>query len=335
MGILKRGLDPSLIQWIQSQAGFGPMVGNIRYVAPDVSSTSQFRSQLYDMGVDEVETSIETALGSSENYRNDVVLVAPGTYAETVYQANMFNKALLGCGPSPDAAIIAPTDGHALLVGVEGTAALTMSNSIIKNMTFKTPSTSNTTWAALGIAYITNSVIEDCKFMGTTTTGYTTSATIGLQIGNRTETPWEFSERNRISRCYFGTQGSRLQELGVGILVGAYASAAPAHRGFSSNIIEDCILGCYDSGIYLGTGSSSCGGTIIRRNTITGHQGGTGVNIGIISLASDGVDTMTMINDNRITAISDAISNFNIWNTQGNIIAIGGGSPVGELPVSS
>ncbi len=333
--IKKRNLDPSLIQWIMATSGFGPMVGDIRYVAPDVSSTSQFRSQLYDMGVDDVETSIETALGKTTSYRNDVVLVAPGTYAETVYQANMFNKALLGCGPSPDAAIIAPTDGHALLVGVEGTAALTMSNSIIKNMTFKTPSTSSTTWAAFGVAYMTNSVIEDCKFMGTTTTGYDAAATHGLQIGNRTETPWEFSERNRISRCWFGTQGSRLQELGIGIQVGAYGSATPAHRGFSSNIIEDCVFCCYDTGIMLQTGSTTTGGTIIRRNTMTSHQGGVGVNIGIISKSADGADTLAMINDNRITCISDAISNFEAWNTQGNIVAIGSASPVGELPVSS
>ena len=330
--IKKRNLDPSLIQWIMATSGFGPMVGDIRYVAPDVSSTSQFRSQLYDMGVDEVETVIETALDSSVGYRNDVILVAPGTYAETVYQANMFNKALLGCGGSADAVIIAPTDGHALLVGVEGTAALTMSNSIIKNMTFKTPSTSSVTWAALGVAYMTNSVIEDCKFLGTTTTGYDASATLGLQIGNRTETPWEFSERNRISRCWFGTQASRLQELGIGIIVGAWESpaSAAAHRGFTSNLIEDNIFRCYDSGIWLGTGLSSCGGTEIKGNTITSHQGGNGVNIGIISKSTDGTDALCLITDNRIVSISDGIRNFSSCNVQGNIVSIAGGAPASE-----
>ncbi len=263
----------------------------------------------------------------------DFIYIKRGTYPEAVYAPELTNVSLIG--ESATSVVIAPTDSHALLVGVEGVASVKMTNSVIKNITFLTPSTSNVTWAALGIAYMTGSVIEDCRFLGTTTTGYDAAATHGLQIGNRTETAWEFSEFNRISRCHFGTQGSRLQELGIGIQIGAYGSAAPAHRGFANNLIEDCILGCYDTGIMLQTGSVSNGGTIIRRNTITGHQGGVGVNVGIISKATDGTDTMTMINDNRITCISDAISNFEIWNTQGNIVAIGSASPVGELPVSS
>ena len=85
------------------------------------------------------------------------------------------------------------------------------------------------------------------------------------------------------------------------------------------------------------TGASSCGGRVIGRNVITGHQGGTGVNLGIRSEAdTEGAnDTMAMVIDNRITAIGDGISGFEIYSTQGNIVSIGGGSPVGELPVSS
>lgn len=324
--IKKRNLDGALIQWIMTQTGLGPMVGDIRYVAPAVSSTSQFRSQLNDMGVDNIETSIDTALGKTTDYRNDIVLIAPGTYAESVAD-NLLNLHLLGCGGSPDAVILAPTAAQGLLVGADETAAATMTGSTIKNMTFLTPSTSNTTYAALGIAYMIQSIIEDCKFKGTTNTGFAADATIGLQIGNRTATSWEFHEHCRISRCEFTSNGGRTTELGYGILVGCQPATNPSHRGFKSMIIEDCIISAYDTGILLNTGSSSCNGTVLRRNIITNQQGGNGPDKGIVSGSDDGTDALCMLVDNKITAIADCIENFSACNCQNNIVSAGGATP--------
>lgn len=83
--IKKRNLDGALIQWIMTQTGLGPGIGEIRYVAPDTSSTSQFRTQLESMSVDsgDIYTLPSLAEVAMEGYRNDIMLVAPGTYTET------------------------------------------------------------------------------------------------------------------------------------------------------------------------------------------------------------------------------------------------------------
>lgn len=255
----------------------------------------------------------------------DTITVLPGTYAESITTSAMANLRLRGV--SADAVIVAPTASYGLLVGTDGSTTSTMTNSTIEKMTFLTPSTSNATYAALCVCYMTKSVIQDCKFKGTTTTGFDPTHTTCLQIGNPTDTAWEFHEHSRISRCEFTANGGRVQEPGRCIQVGMASTATPAHKGFKSMIIEDCIMAAYDTAIHLQTGSSSCNGSVIRRNIITSHQGGIGPDIGIKSTAADGTDAMMMIVDNKITSISDCISNFSACNCQNNIVAVGGATP--------
>lgn len=81
--IKKRNLDPSLLQWIMAETGLGPGIGELFYVAPATSSTSQFRTQLESMGVSDISLLPSTAEAKMVAYRNDVMLVAPGAYAET------------------------------------------------------------------------------------------------------------------------------------------------------------------------------------------------------------------------------------------------------------
>ena len=81
--IKKRNLDPSLVQWIMTQTGLGPGVGEVFYVAPAASATSQYKTQLESMGVNVVHALPSTAETYMTAYRNDVMLVAPGAYAET------------------------------------------------------------------------------------------------------------------------------------------------------------------------------------------------------------------------------------------------------------
>lgn len=82
--IKERNLDPSLKQWIMNVTGLGPGIGAVKYVAPASAATSQFRSQLQDMGIVEpIDTNIVTAYDRLVAARNDVLMVAPGAYPVT------------------------------------------------------------------------------------------------------------------------------------------------------------------------------------------------------------------------------------------------------------
>ena len=84
--IKKRNLDPSLIQWIMTQTGLGPGIGELQYVAPATSTASQFRAQLQSMGVEQgntIHTTPILAEASMVAGRNDIMLILPGTYTGT------------------------------------------------------------------------------------------------------------------------------------------------------------------------------------------------------------------------------------------------------------
>ena len=259
----------------------------------------------------------------------DTIHVLPGTYAETVYASAMTLARLEGM--SADSAIIAPTDDHGLLIGIDkaggNAVSPTMNKSHIKNMTFLTPSTSNTTRAAMLVAVIQKSVIEDCYFKGTTTTGTGASATVGLQMGNRTDCEWEFHGDSRISRCKFFSNAGRATVCGVGIHVGSQTSASPTYTAWSHMMIEDCVIGAKDRGIRLNVGGSGCGASVIRRNVITSEETG-GVGTGIEAVPQD--DTLCSILENRIIYIQDAILGFSSGHVQGNIIGVWNGTPTDE-----
>jgi len=105
--IKKRNLDPSLIQWIMTQTGLGPGVGELHWVAPAKSSTSQFRTQLQRWGVEQnykIHTSVVAAEAKTVANRNDVMLVMPGKYTGTGAAPLTWSKDythLLGLGPPP------------------------------------------------------------------------------------------------------------------------------------------------------------------------------------------------------------------------------------------
>ena len=83
MGIRKQSLDPSLVQWIMTQTGLGPGIGEMFWVAPASSATSQFRTQLQRWGVEQnykIHTDPVDAHDAMVAGRNDVMLVMPGTY---------------------------------------------------------------------------------------------------------------------------------------------------------------------------------------------------------------------------------------------------------------
>ena len=81
--IKKRNLDPSLIQWIMTQTGLGPGIGEIFYVALASATASQYRTQLESFGADDISLLPSVAEAKMVASRNDVLLVAPGAYLET------------------------------------------------------------------------------------------------------------------------------------------------------------------------------------------------------------------------------------------------------------
>lgn len=129
--IKKRNLDPSLIQWIMSVTGLGPGIGEIFYVAPSSSATSQYRTQLQSMGVPDcrIFTLPSLAFAEAVAYRNDVILVAPGAYAETASIAwNKANTHMIGLGgpntmgdySEPNVVVYTATSAVAEVINITG-----------------------------------------------------------------------------------------------------------------------------------------------------------------------------------------------------------------------
>ncbi len=326
--IKKRNLDNSLIQWIMTVTGLGPGIGEVHYVALAASATSQYRTNLNAMGVgvdQPIHSTIQAAVTKKVDYRNDVILVLPGTYIETVTDPLFSGSQLLGCGAMPDAVTVQSAAGHALAIGTDAATTASMVNSGIRNMTFLTPSGGTYAKAALLVTVMQKSIIDYCKFKGTYNAGGTIS-TVGFQFGSHTDTEMEFPEHNILSRCEFTSNGPRNQELDTAIRVGAPTCTNLDYRGFKSIQIIDNLIGAEHYGINMWTGASSCNGSLIARNIITAHQGGDGPNMGIISRASV-TDALCMIIDNRITAQSDCIRNFSTGNCQGNIVSLSNATP--------
>jgi len=84
--IKKRNLDPSLVQWIMQQTGLGPGIGELHWVAPASSATSQFRTQLQRWGVEQnykIHLSPADAHPYMVDGRNDIMLIMPSNYVMT------------------------------------------------------------------------------------------------------------------------------------------------------------------------------------------------------------------------------------------------------------
>ena len=84
MGIRLNGIEADLRQFIQTSAGFAG-IGDMVYVAPATSATSQYRSWLESQGISsgKIFTLPSLAYAAVKANRNDIVLVLPGTYTET------------------------------------------------------------------------------------------------------------------------------------------------------------------------------------------------------------------------------------------------------------
>jgi hypothetical protein len=308
--------------------GGGPIFGDVYKV--DGTNGSDDNPGTMDEPKATIQAALTLQIANSSGL-GDVIWIMPGTYAESVYAVSLSDVSLIGV--HADFVHIAPTAGHAFQIGADASAiGTTMSNCLLKNITFRGASTTNTEYAACNIGGCRYSAIEDCKFVGTTVATYEDGGndTIGLQFGDRTgafSSTYELHSNIRISRCIFSAlTGGRTWEWTYGLMVGDINISGADLISFNTVTIEDCQFFCYDRAIQLNSGAASHGGTVIKDCIISSNQGGIGSHIGI-KYEGGSTDLLCMLLDNRITAINDAISGFSTCNCQGNIVAVGGGTP--------
>lgn len=266
----------------------------------------------------------------------DVIYIMPGTYAEAVVATTFTKAQLIGatCGGESKSVIITNTAGHAFVAGADASYTTTMNNAALRNICFYTASGSNREYAAVRIDTIQNSIIDNCKFLGNYQAGSGSITTVGLQLGPFTVGKWSFHERSTISNCEFGTSGARAKEVDTAIRVGAAAETTPAGTGFSDMKIVNNLIVAEHYGIQLYVGASSCGGSLIGGNHFHSHQGGGGVNVGIITHAGI-TDLLMMIHDNRGSVHTSFASGFPTKNQVGNFISVADANAVGLYPPAS
>lgn len=124
--IKKRNLDPSLLQWIQSQAGIGPMLGNVKYLTPAASSSSQFRTTLQGLGVSDGDmfTTLVAAEAALTDYNHDVLVVAPGWFEEIATTTwDLYDSHILGSSMTPNQSrtdIVQTTNSFSPMMTISG-----------------------------------------------------------------------------------------------------------------------------------------------------------------------------------------------------------------------
>jgi hypothetical protein len=100
--MIKRGnLSTSLKTWLMSTLQLGPGIGDVFYLCPTASATSNYQQWLVNQGVDGAHmfTDLPTAYAALTGDRNDVLCVLPGTYTQTARVTWALNSThLVGLG---------------------------------------------------------------------------------------------------------------------------------------------------------------------------------------------------------------------------------------------
>ena len=253
----------------------------------------------------------------------DAIWIMPGTYAETLTGA-LTKVSLLGVGFNQ--VIVAPTDSNAYVGAIN--------DSRIAGITFRTPSTSSVTSAALAATDLIGSAIYNCRFQGMTDPVNAGVGTTGIRIGAESEGTWEEMRNSSISFCVFSEGGGRTTELSHGISIGPLAtdgiSSNYGNRVFRHSIISDNLICAEWKGITLKTGNANNNGGLITRNTIHSMQGGVaGCQSFCIGQMVE-ADVLCMVTNNRLSSALDCIKNFNTTQVQGNLCSTNGGTPAWE-----
>ena len=312
--IKKRNLSPDLVQWIMTQSGLDIGTGDLHFVAPASSTTSHYRGWLQSMGVEndyKIHTTIQAALDKTVAYRNDVVLVFPGTYAESLVK-DLANVQVIGIGRTgtrPSAR-----------VNPVATAAFTgeFINSGFRNLEFKSPSTPTAHCSA--IVFETNtstlynmqqSYVEDCFFSAGAVDDAYESTGITLGALAAANTTWEFAEYSSIRRNVFGSIGGRTKQLTIAISLASQETTAAGceYKGMTGCDISYNKINAQAIGIELNYGATGGTGSYITHNHIGSAENANGPALYGIRFASAAADQLTMVTDNRVLSDGTPISN--------------------------
>jgi hypothetical protein len=260
--IKKRNLDPSLIQWIMSQTGLGPGVGELQYMAPATSATSQYRTQLEAMGVSsgDIHATLAAAYAKTVDYRNDVILVAPAAYATTPATTwARSNTHMLGMSSSPcrgyNPCYFTHTADQDVWITVSGT------NNSFHNVRFQHGGTSTTNAHCLETTGAQNR-FYDVHFDGPETT--TEAAVSGYDLVKISE------EHQNFFNCVFGNPWNAMTD--VSSLVGFTGNKNATAYFKDSTFVKNA--GAVGS-LYLHTYQSINGGNHINFDNCSFQNTGT------------------------------------------------------------
>lgn len=169
--IKKRNLDPSLVQWIMTVTGLGPGIGEIFWVAPTSSASSQYKTWLTDqLGINEhVYATPAEAEAAMVAYRNDVMLVMPGAYDATAElawdkaQSHMIGLGgpnMLGDYSEPNVVLYTDT------ADVANTINISAPNCMFINMSFQNAGADADNVSAVKLASY-GAYFKSCRITGT------------------------------------------------------------------------------------------------------------------------------------------------------------------------
>lgn len=168
--IERRNLSNSLVSWIMNQLSLGPGIGEVAYLVPETSSTSNYRRQLEANGVSEADTytSLAAAYAATTGYRNDVILAMPGAYDETASLTwAKPNTHILGCGgpntwgDNSEANVCIYTDTTAVAEVIN----ITGQNGIMKNVNIENYGAASTNLVAVKLDKY-GWTFENCRIAG-------------------------------------------------------------------------------------------------------------------------------------------------------------------------
>jgi len=258
--------------------------------------------------------------------RGDVIYVLPGTYAEALTR-DLTGCSLVGALPhAPNAVEVKPTTGSAYRGA--------LNKSCIRNMSLRRSSTDNTTYAALSMPTMVDSVVENCQIVGG---GSDVATSTGLRIGTEaTSVAYENMARSRIAHCNFTHRGNMSYNNHYGIVFGTTGNTDSSKNATRQFIYSEI---CYNrifaevQGIQLNMGGANGSGASIHHNVVgSPHNNGNCSNHGISFTEND--DQLIKVYENYVSG-SDAIYGFHVGNVYGNYVSAGAATPTRELPAGA
>lgn len=293
--IKKRNLDNSLIQWIMTVSGLGPGIGDINYMAPAASATSQYRTQLQSDGVDDddIFLTLATAYADIVSYRNDVVLVMPGNYSATPATTwAKYNTHVMGLSPPVlgyNPAYFTHTADQDVWITVSGT------NNTFRNVRFQHGGSSATNAHCMELTGAMNR-FYNVHFDGPETTAE--AAVAGYDLVKISE------EHQNFFSCVFGNPWNAMTQQSA--LVGFTGNKWPI------SYFKDCaFIKNFGTGgaLYLHTYQSLNAGTHIHFDNCTFQNSGT--TTGTYGIDGYGLNTnnaMMTFNNSTMCGVTDVVA---------------------------